>query len=246
MQETWVRSLGQEDPLRSPGEGNSYPLQYYCLENSVDRGAWQATVHRVIKSQTWLNVTNTQAFLYIAFPILYFLAYTHFIYIFSVFLRKCFNWSIVDLQYHVSFGCTTQWYSYICIIFFRFFSLIGYSKIKHICIFIFILNLLHFLALRHWSILQSLTICFGKISFSQLGVTPVYKNHNGTPDRETTGASRSLQPEGNSIFIAEQGVNWFCNAFTRPTWICESQNEVTIQRRTCSLWDIQNAGWLFS
>ena len=39
MQETWVQSLGQEDPLRSPGEGNSYPLQYYCLENSVDRGA---------------------------------------------------------------------------------------------------------------------------------------------------------------------------------------------------------------
>ena len=32
---------------RSPGEGNSYPLQYSCLENSVDRGAWQATVHGV-------------------------------------------------------------------------------------------------------------------------------------------------------------------------------------------------------
>ena len=39
MQETWVRSLGQED---SPGEGNGYPLQYSCLENSKDRGAWQA------------------------------------------------------------------------------------------------------------------------------------------------------------------------------------------------------------
>ena len=30
---------------RSPGEGNDYPLQYSCLENSTDRGAWQATVH---------------------------------------------------------------------------------------------------------------------------------------------------------------------------------------------------------
>ena len=30
---------------RSPGEGNGYPLQYSCLENSMDRGAWRATVH---------------------------------------------------------------------------------------------------------------------------------------------------------------------------------------------------------
>ena len=35
---------------RSPGGGNSYPLQYSCLENSMDRGAWQATVHGVAKS----------------------------------------------------------------------------------------------------------------------------------------------------------------------------------------------------
>ena len=40
---------------RSPGEGNSYLLQYSGLENSMDRGAWQATVHGVKKSQTWLS-----------------------------------------------------------------------------------------------------------------------------------------------------------------------------------------------
>ena len=40
---------------RSPGEGNGYPLQCSCLENSVDRGAWQAIVHGVTKSQTRLN-----------------------------------------------------------------------------------------------------------------------------------------------------------------------------------------------
>ena len=40
---------------RSPGEGNGNPLQYSCLENSMDRGAWQATVHGVTKSQTWLR-----------------------------------------------------------------------------------------------------------------------------------------------------------------------------------------------
>ena len=37
---------------RSPGEGNGNPLQYSCLENSMDRGAWQATVHWVAKYQT--------------------------------------------------------------------------------------------------------------------------------------------------------------------------------------------------
>ena len=37
---------------RSPGEGNGNPLQYSCLDNSVDRGAWWATVHGVTKSQT--------------------------------------------------------------------------------------------------------------------------------------------------------------------------------------------------
>ena len=36
---------------RSPGQGNGYPLQYSCLENSKDRGTWQATVHAVAKSQ---------------------------------------------------------------------------------------------------------------------------------------------------------------------------------------------------
>ena len=40
---------------RSPGEGFVNPLQYSCLENSMDRGAWQAAVHWVTKSQTWLS-----------------------------------------------------------------------------------------------------------------------------------------------------------------------------------------------
>ena len=43
---------------RSPGEGNGFPLQYSCLENSMDRGAWQATVHGVAKSQTPLSANN--------------------------------------------------------------------------------------------------------------------------------------------------------------------------------------------
>ena len=35
----------------SPGEGNGYPLQYSCLKNSTDRGAWQVTVHGVTESR---------------------------------------------------------------------------------------------------------------------------------------------------------------------------------------------------
>ena len=40
---------------RSPGEGNDNPLQYFCLETSMDWGAWWATVHGVAMSQTWLS-----------------------------------------------------------------------------------------------------------------------------------------------------------------------------------------------
>ena len=40
---------------RSPGGGNGNPLQYSCLGNPMDRGAWWATVHGVAKSQTWLG-----------------------------------------------------------------------------------------------------------------------------------------------------------------------------------------------
>ena len=40
---------------RSPGEGHGTPLQYSCLENPMDRGAWWATVHGVTKRQTQLS-----------------------------------------------------------------------------------------------------------------------------------------------------------------------------------------------
>ena len=39
-----------------PGEGNGYPLYYSCLENSMDRGAWWATIHGVAKS--WTQVSD--------------------------------------------------------------------------------------------------------------------------------------------------------------------------------------------
>ena len=48
MQETRVQFLGWKDP----GEENGNPLQYSCLDNPMDRGAWRATVHGVMKSWT--------------------------------------------------------------------------------------------------------------------------------------------------------------------------------------------------
>ena len=48
-----IRDTGSIPGLgRSPGEGNANPLQYSCLENPMDRGAWRAVVHGVGKSRT--------------------------------------------------------------------------------------------------------------------------------------------------------------------------------------------------
>ena len=58
IQETGVQFLGWEDP---PGQGNGYPLQYSCLENAMDRGAWQATVHGVAKVLDMTEQLSTHA-----------------------------------------------------------------------------------------------------------------------------------------------------------------------------------------
>ena len=71
----------QETQARSPGEGNSYQLQYSCLEIPVDRGAWWATVHGVAKSRTRLSGTKL-VILFLAF----FFRNLH-----TVFHRSCAN-----------------------------------------------------------------------------------------------------------------------------------------------------------
>ena len=54
MQETWdMGSIPRSGKI--PGIGNGNSLQYSCLENSLDRRAWQATVHTAAESQTWLS-----------------------------------------------------------------------------------------------------------------------------------------------------------------------------------------------
>ena len=52
-----VRDMGSvPGSERSPGRGHGNPLQYSCLENPMDRGAWQVMVHRVTKSQIQLKL----------------------------------------------------------------------------------------------------------------------------------------------------------------------------------------------
>ena len=65
-QETWVQSLGWEDLL---GEENGYPLQYSCLGNPMDRGAWEATVHGGHKESDTVGLpTLTEKNSFIALP----------------------------------------------------------------------------------------------------------------------------------------------------------------------------------
>ena len=55
-----IRDAGSvPGPGRSPGGGNDNPLQYSCLENPMDRGAWQATVHKVTQNQIQLKRLST-------------------------------------------------------------------------------------------------------------------------------------------------------------------------------------------
>ena len=54
MQESWVRSLVGEDPLEK-GMATHPSVLAQALGNPIDRGAWQATVHGVAKSLTWLS-----------------------------------------------------------------------------------------------------------------------------------------------------------------------------------------------
>ena len=50
---------------RSPGGGDSNPLQYFCLKNPKGRGAWWATIHRVAENQTWLRWLSTILCIYL-------------------------------------------------------------------------------------------------------------------------------------------------------------------------------------
>ena len=65
-----IRDVGSiPGSRRSPGEGNGNPLQYSCLENFMDRGAWWAIVRGVVKSRTQLSTcTHTEIIAYSVAP----------------------------------------------------------------------------------------------------------------------------------------------------------------------------------
>ena len=60
-------------PGRSPGGGHGNPLQYSSLENPMDRGAWQATVHRAAESQTQLKWLGTHVYIHMSAIIIVFI-----------------------------------------------------------------------------------------------------------------------------------------------------------------------------
>ena len=67
-----VRDAGSIPGLgRFPGRGNGKSLQYPCLENTMERGAWQATMHREAKSWTRLEVTQHVVYRVLPSPTIY-------------------------------------------------------------------------------------------------------------------------------------------------------------------------------
>ena len=78
---------------KSHGEGNSYPLQYSGLKNSMDRGAWQATVQRVTKSWTQLSIRrHAGSFYHVALSSLFFFLLLLF------YLFICLPWGFLNVD----------------------------------------------------------------------------------------------------------------------------------------------------
>ena len=107
---------------RSAGGGHGIPLQYSCLENPMDRGAWRATVHGVAKSQTRLKQLSKTQHVYSLINLLKR----------EKALKKKFFLIEVDLPYCVGFRYIAKWLSYTCINLYLFFSIIVYVRVLSI------------------------------------------------------------------------------------------------------------------
>ena len=104
MQETWVRSLGWEDPLEKGTAG--YPLQYSSLENSMDRGVWQAIAHVHYYKRPDRDLPHL--------CLEYRMPKKNTVYqIFFSFFLLFKNWGLVASECCVSFCGTAKWVSYI-------------------------------------------------------------------------------------------------------------------------------------
>ena len=77
---------------RSPGEGNGNPLQYFCLENPTEGGAWWATVCGVAKSRTWLNGLKVKSDFTFTFTFLgLIMMVSRCLFLYSAFLKQCIS-----------------------------------------------------------------------------------------------------------------------------------------------------------
>ena len=87
---------------KSPGEGNGNPLQYSCLENPMDGGAWLATVHGVAKSRTRLSdslsLSNNKYMFYILIDL--YIVYAIYCYIFHI-IFLYIKYTISYVIYHI-------------------------------------------------------------------------------------------------------------------------------------------------
>ena len=96
---------------RSPEEGSGYPLQCSCLENSMDRGAWQTTVHGVTKSWTQLSDFSTlRGSINISPPIFLFLSCL----CKRVCVCVCVNPDLLNSSVTPTPHFLNLWYPYIC------------------------------------------------------------------------------------------------------------------------------------
>ena len=96
---------------RAAGEGNGCPLQYSCPENSMDRGAWWATVHRVAESRTQVSVhTHTMQFLTWGF--IFYLGKSSSLQKFLVIVMNIPFWKRIfsEPHFHVSISVTPHFY----------------------------------------------------------------------------------------------------------------------------------------
>ena len=92
-----IRDVGSIPGLgRPPGGGHGNPLQYSCLENSMDRGAWRTMVHRVVYN--WSDLVHTHTHTHTDIVIR--LSCDHGLFFFLIY----FNWRLITLQYCIGFA----------------------------------------------------------------------------------------------------------------------------------------------
>ena len=98
------------------GGANGNPLHYSCLENPIDRGAWETAFHGAAQSQTWLKRLSTHNRQ-------------------KPLLIKMKNWRIVDLSYCINLCYTAKWLSFthIYILFLNILFHYGFSSVTQSC-----------------------------------------------------------------------------------------------------------------